>query len=421
MKKSLPIVCVSRFLPGCKRARRGVAETSFANSRGSFPDAMSVHICAPSNGVCARSGRSSFKCMRKQDYSKDFRVMDLSLPSFRLLDQRLRVWTFFASCKRRTLSQVSTDTRSTDQPQVTEELFSHMGSETRGSISDTPTTSKRDPGQIVRRPLAISSPSEHDPTSRERSQRLSIDRAIQEYLQAHREVGHRPKTLEWHHMALCHLHQYLLNECHLHLINQISETTMRNWLAFIVQTPTTRGILRSASTTETFARSARAFFGWLLERGTLACSPMSEEAFPRTAVPLPRFVSSTTFDQVMRAGVPRKGKAPEATRTALRDQALLWVLFDTGITVSELCALRVADLDHHTGSLRVRGKGGEERLMPLGAICLSHLRVYLKQMEPTTKKGLTRRQAGGAPLFPTSQRTSSRCWLDTGLLFGERP
>jgi site-specific recombinase XerD len=200
-------------------------------------------------------------------------------------------------------------------------------------------------------------------------------------------------------MALYHLQQYLLNECHLHLINQISETTMRNWLAFIVQTPTTRGTLRSASTAESYARSARAFFGWLLERGTLACSPMSEEAFPRTAVPLPRFVSSTTFDQVMRAGFPRKGKAPEATRTALRDQALLWVLFDTGITVSELCALRVADLDHHTGLLRVRGKGGEERLMPLGAICLSHLRVYLKQMEPTTKKGLARRQAGGDPLF----------------------
>ncbi len=84
---------------------------------------------------------------------------------------------------------------------------------------------------------------------------------------------------------------------------------------------------------------------------------------------------------------------------AARDQALLWVLFETGITVSELCALCVADLDQHTGLQSVRGKGGKERQIPLGATCLSYLRAYLKQMEPTTKRGLARRQAGGDPLF----------------------
>lgn len=198
---------------------------------------------------------------------------------------------------------------------------------------------------------------------------------------------------------LSHLQQYVLTECHLLLVNQITETTMRNWLAFLAQAPTTRGAQRSASTIETYARSARAFFGWLVERGTLSCSPMSERAFPRTTVPLPHVVSPATFDQTMRASFSRKMKAPEAKRTALRDQALLWVLFETGITVSELCALRLADLDQHAGLLSVRGKGGKERQIPLGATCLSHLRSYLKQMEPATKRGLSRRHAGGDPLF----------------------
>ena len=89
---------------------------------------------------------------------------------------------------------------------------------------------------------------------------------------------------------------------------------------------------------------------------------------------------------------------------AARDRALLWVLFDTGITVSELCTLRVADLDQHAGLLRVRGKGGKERQMPLGATCLAHLRAYLKQMEPTTKRGLARRHAGGDPLFGSREK-----------------
>ena len=71
---------------------------------------------------------------------------------------------------------------------------------------------------------------------------------------------------------------------------------------------------------------------------------------------------------------------------AARDQALLWVLFDTGMTVSELCALRLADLDQRMGLLSVRGKGGKERQMAFGATCLSHLRSYLRQMEPTTKE-----------------------------------
>ena len=89
---------------------------------------------------------------------------------------------------------------------------------------------------------------------------------------------------------------------------------------------------------------------------------------------------------------------------ATRDRALLWVLFETGMTVSEVCALRVADLDLQAGLLRVRGKGGQERLMPLGATCLSQLRAYLKQMEPTTKSGLARRRSGGDPLFGSKEK-----------------
>jgi len=195
-----------------------------------------------------------------------------------------------------------------------------------------------------------------------------------------------------------------MTESHLLLVNQITETTVSSWLAFLTQTPTMRGTPRAASTIETYARSARAFFSWLVERGTLACSPMSERAFSRTSVPLPDVISPATFEEVMRASFSRKTKAPEAKRTAARDQALLWVLFETGMTVSELCALRLADLDQHAGLLRVRGKGGKERQMPLGATCLSHLRSYLKQMEPTTKRGLSRRHAGGDPLFGSKGR-----------------
>ena len=142
------------------------------------------------------------------------------------------------------------------------------------------------------------------------------------------------------------------------------------------------------------------FVGWLVERGTLLCSPMSERAFPRTSVPLPHVVSPATFEHMVRAGFSHESEsACGKAHLPARDQALLWVFFDTGITVSEACALRVADLDPQTGLLRVRGKGGKERQMALGSTCLSHLRAYLRQMDQATRSGLTSRQAGGDPLF----------------------
>jgi len=226
-----------------------------------------------------------------------------------------------------TCSPRSTDTCSSNWPQAPEELSSRTGGRTREPIDAAPTSSKRDLGRIARRLPATSAQSTASFSSSERGQRLTIERAIQEYLQAQREVGHRPKTLEWHHMALGHLHQYVQTACHLHLVNQITETSMRNWLASLAQTPTPRGSPRSASTTQTYARSARAFCNWLVEQGMLSCSPMSERAFPRTSVPPPHFVSPAAFEQVMRAGFSQKAKAHRAERMAPRDQALLWVLF----------------------------------------------------------------------------------------------
>lgn len=297
-------------------------------------------------------------------------------------------------------SPAETSTCSSDSRQGVEELSVRSSWKESASLPAPQTPSKRKTAsQIVRRSASVSSKAAYQTPSLENDQRLTIQRAIQQYLQAHRTVGHRPKTLEWHQIALGHVQEYMLKECHLHLVHQITEETMKNWLTSVAQTPTKGGALRSSSTIETYARSARAFFRWLVERGTLSCSPMPEHAFPRSAVPLPHFVSAATFEQVMRAGFFQKGKANEAKRTAARDQALLWVLFETGITVSEACTLRVADLDPQTGMLRVKGKGGKERQMPLEPTCIRHLRSYLKQMDPTTRRGLTIRKAGGDPLF----------------------
>jgi hypothetical protein len=95
-----------------------------------------------------------------------------------------------------------TSARFTNRHQAEEELSSRTGRKTRRLVPAALTSSKPEPGQTARRPSAVSSLSAAHSSAPKNSHRLTIERAVQEYLQAHREVGHRRKTLEWHQMAL---------------------------------------------------------------------------------------------------------------------------------------------------------------------------------------------------------------------------
>jgi site-specific recombinase XerD len=66
-----------------------------------------------------------------------------------------------------------------------------------------------------------------------------------------------------------------------------------------------------------------------------------------------------------------------AERTTARNRAILWLLFDTGMRVSEVCDLRLSDVDLEQGMLLIRGKGVQWRRLTLGYEGLRHLRAYL--------------------------------------------
>jgi hypothetical protein len=97
---------------------------------------------------------------------------------------------------------------------------------------------------------------------RKRQDSQPIDRAIQNYLEDQKRHHRRTKTLEWHQTALGLLRDYVLIECHMTLLRQITHKEIQGWLAFLEHQPTTRGALRAANTIASYARSARAFFQW---------------------------------------------------------------------------------------------------------------------------------------------------------------
>ncbi len=80
--------------------------------------------------------------------------------------------------------------------------------------------------------------------------------------------------------------------------------------------------------------------------------------------------------------------APDATRPqGLRDRAMLEFLYATGLRVSELCRVRVSDLDRSMGIVRVVGKGNKHRIVPVGKAALASVEHYLESGRPGLLKG----------------------------------
>jgi integrase/recombinase XerD len=133
----------------------------------------------------------------------------------------------------------------------------------------------------------------------------------------------------------------------------------------------------------------RRFFRLLVVDGRLAQDPTHEVASPKLGRPLPKGLSAEEVEALLEAP---DVEAPEG----LRDRAMLELLYATGLRVTELVTLRTAQLDRDRGLVRVTGKGGKERLVPVGEEALSWIGRYLGEARPQLARG---REAGF--LFPS--------------------
>jgi integrase/recombinase XerD len=210
----------------------------------------------------------------------------------------------------------------------------------------------------------------------------TIEHAIADYLLDHAGGNHSAKTLEWHHTALGLLRAYLEEERKISLVEDIDAPDLNGWLAHLRKTPGSRGKPRSERTIQTYARSARAFFHWLVRRELIVRNPFDRVTFPKVGKPLIQTIDADEFERLLLACTPPHEAGPFAERAAVRNRAILWVLYDTGIRVSELCGLRLPDFDRKHSVLTVTGKGSKERRIALGSNCLRNLLYYLDRYRP---------------------------------------
>ena len=128
----------------------------------------------------------------------------------------------------------------------------------------------------------------------------------------------------------------------------------------------------------------------------LGHDPMDGIESPRQGSKLPRILKPEETEALLEA-------VDTGTPMGLRDRAMLEVLYGAGLRVSELVGLSLSALDSRGGLLRVTGKGGKERVVPLGGAALAAIAVYLAEGRDAL---LGSRREETQALFPTRRGSS---------------
>jgi len=155
---------------------------------------------------------------------------------------------------------------------------------------------------------------------------------------------------------------------------------IRAWLASLHE----RKLARSSVARK--LATVRSCLKYLARRGVVELNAARQIRSPKLPRRLPSFLPKDESKNLLDAKV-------DGSEAGLRDRALLELLYAAGLRVAECCGLDLDDLDLCQGSVRVMGKGGKERVVPVGDVALQALEAWL-----------TVRGEGGGPLFTNPRR-----------------
>ncbi len=169
----------------------------------------------------------------------------------------------------------------------------------------------------------------------------------------------------------------------------------------------------AASSVARTLSAVRSFHRFLVREGETDRDPAASLTAPRLPRRLPRPLGVEEIERLLEAPDP-------ATPAGLRDRAILEVLYGSGLRISELTGLDVDDIDLDEGSVRVLGKGGKERQVPVGRLAREAVGDYLTAARPgfastTSRAALFLNQRGGRLTRQSCARMLARCARIAGL------
>jgi integrase/recombinase XerC len=160
-------------------------------------------------------------------------------------------------------------------------------------------------------------------------------------------------------------------------VRELDLETLRDWL----WQGSNAGLAKSSLSRHSAA--ARGFTRWLVATGEVSADAAARLKAPRPEQHLPRVLTRGQMTGIFE-GLAARSEGGDAV--ALRDQAIVELLYASAMRVSELTGLRVGDIDRSRLTARVLGKGGKERVVPFGVPAARALDRYLAEARPVLSR-----------------------------------
>jgi integrase/recombinase XerC len=161
-------------------------------------------------------------------------------------------------------------------------------------------------------------------------------------------------------------------------VRELDLETLRDWL----WQGSNAGLAKSSLSRH--SASVRGFTRWLVTTGEVSADAAARLKAPRPEQHLPRVLTRGQMSGIFE-GLAARSEAGDPA--ALRDQAIVELLYASAMRVSELTGLRVGDIDRSRLTARVLGKGGKERVVPFGVPAAHALDAYLAEARPELRAG----------------------------------
>ncbi len=139
---------------------------------------------------------------------------------------------------------------------------------------------------------------------------------------------------------------------------------------------------KSARSSARTLSALRGFFRFLVRERAIETDPTELVERPKLSRKLPRVLSYEDVERILAA-------PPLDTARGVRDSAMIHLMYASGLRVSELCSLKVGDLDRKVGTVAPLGKGSKRRIVPVGQIALERIEVYLEHVRVHAKGSAT--------------------------------
>jgi len=153
----------------------------------------------------------------------------------------------------------------------------------------------------------------------------------------------------------------------------------------------------------------RGFYKWLLLDRRIHHDPTVNIESPKAWKVLPKSLAEPEVAEMLERAA-MAASHPQARATALRDRAILELLYAAGLRASEITVLSTGDLALDAGRVQVRGKGDKERIVPLGRAAIEALEAYLREGRPHLERIGSQRRSQAARRAAPGQ-TAARLFL----------